>query len=268
MMGGIRPPAVAGTFYPGEPGRLRRMVADLLEGARAEGPAPRALIAPHAGFIYSGPVAASVYARLRSVGGVVRRVVLLGPAHYVAFRGIAASDAEGFATPLGTVKVDREVVEEALSLPGVHILNVAHAPEHSLETHLPFLQMVLDDFTIAPFVVGDASPAEVCRLIERLWDGAETLIDVSTDLSHFLDYRAAKEVDAETCRAVEALRPEQIREDQACGNIPLKGLLLAARDRGLRVETVDLRNSGDTAGPRDHVVGYGAWALLEPQEAV
>jgi len=264
-MSRIRLPAVAGTFYPAESENLRSAVSDMLGGARADGPVPKALIGPHAGYVYSGPIAASAYARLVSARGVVRRVVLLGPAHYVPFEGVAASSAEWFATPLGPIRVDREGVEEALSLPGVRLLDEAHAPEHSLETHLPFLQATLGEFTLVPLVVGEAAPETVCRVIERLWGGPETLFAVSTDLSHFLPYDAAREIDSATCRAVETLCPEEIGRDQACGYIPLNGLLMAARVRALRVETLDLRNSGDTAGPRYQVVGYGAWALSDSE---
>jgi AmmeMemoRadiSam system protein B len=226
---------------------------------------PKAVIVPHAGYVYSGPVAAAAYVRLRPGRGVVRRVVLLGPSHHVPFRGLAVPATEAFATPLGEVPVDRQAVERILALPSVREFDGAHADEHSLEVQLPFLQEVLEeqpgDFALVPIAAGSAPPEEVASVIEALWDGAETLFVVSSDLSHYHDYETARRLDAATCRAIEAMRPEDIGEEDACGRVPVRGLLLAARRHGLRARTLDLRNSGDTAGPRDRVVGYGAWAL-------
>ena len=258
-----RPPAVAGLFYPADPGELRAMVEAYLAEAAArlpeDTPVPKAVIAPHAGYIYSGPVAATAYAALAPARGRIRRVVLLGPSHRVPFRGIAAPGAAWFETPFGRVPVDREAIAEILELPQVQVLDAAHAQEHSLEVHLPFLQAVLGDFVLVALVVGDATPQEVAEVIERLWDGPETLIVVSSDLSHYLDYDTARRIDAVTARAIENLQPEAIGYEQACGRIPVNGLLWAARRHGLHAHTMDLRNSGDTAGPRDQVVGYGAW---------
>ena len=268
-----RPPAVAGMFYPDQEASLRSDVEELLEAAAHadEGPGtaigpvagtherPKALIAPHAGYVYSGPVAASAYVRLASLRGSIHRVVLLGPAHRYPLRGLAASRAIAFETPLGSVPVDREGVRAALELGQVLLLDEAHEGEHSLEVHLPFLQVVLGDFTLVPLVVGEASPEEVAEVLEVLWGGSETLIVVSSDLSHFLPYSQANELDALTARSIQELRPEEIGHDQACGRMPLGGLLLRAREEGLSVECVDLRNSGDTAGPRNQVVGYGSF---------
>ncbi len=258
----IRPPAVAGSFYPADPGELQDMVQRFLHDVRTvETPPPKALIVPHAGYIYSGPVAASAYARLRRQHAHIRRVVLLGPSHRVAFRGLAVSGADYFATPLGTVALDREAITDILPLPQVHELDQAHALEHSLEVHLPFLQTLLDDFSLVPIVVGEASAEEVAEVIEALWDGPETLIVVSSDLSHYHDYATAQRLDRRTTRAIESLRYEDLDYESACGRNPVSGLLLVARRHGLHVHTLDLRNSGDTAGPRDQVVGYGAWEL-------
>jgi len=240
------------------------MVATCLRGVVAQTTqplVPKALIVPHAGYVFSGPVAASAYIRLAALRERVRRVVLFGPAHRVAFRGIAVSSADAFETPLGRVEIDREAVSEALALPHVHILDRAHTEEHSLEVQLPFLQTVLGEFRLVPLLVGDATPQEVESVIETLWGGDETFLLVSSDLSHYLSYEAARRVDRETTRAIEQLDPEEIGYDQACGRVPVQGLLLAARRRGLRVTTLDLRNSGDTAGPRDTVVGYGAYVF-------
>jgi len=262
--GRVRPPAVAGTFYPDDPATLGDMLERLLTAAGpvpAAGSWPRAIIAPHAGYVYSGPIAASAYARIAPGRGTIRRVVLLGPAHRVAVRGLAVPTAAAFATPLGEIPLDRAAIERCLSLPGVVVSDAAHAPEHSLEVHLPFLQAVLGEFALVPLVVGDATPEEVAGVLDALWDGPETLIVVSSDLSHYEPYAVAAEMDGATTRAIEALRPDDIHYDQACGRIPVQGLLEIARRRGLAVETLDVRSSGDTAGSRDAVVGYGSWAI-------
>ncbi len=257
----VRYPAVAGMFYPADPAELERAVHTYLQGARCPTSAPKAIIAPHAGYIYSGPVAATAYACLAPVHDRIRRVVLIGPSHRVPFRGIAAPAARRFLTPLGEVEVDQEALASLADLPQVGVLDEAHAREHSLEVHLPFLQTVLDSFRIVPLVVGDATPEQVAEVIDRLWDGDETLIVVSSDLSHYHSYETAERMDRATSAAIEALRPEDIGHEQACGRLPVAGLLLVARARGLHAETVDLRNSGDTAGPRDQVVGYGAYVI-------
>jgi len=268
MMSTVRAPAVAGMFYPDDPEELRATVRQYLQAAHPEeGPPPKAVIAPHAGYIYSGPIAASAYARVARGRGRIHRVVLLGPAHRVGFRGLAASHADAFATPLGLVPVDTATVQRLTALPQVRYLDEAHALEHSLEVHLPFLQEVLDDFTMVPLVVGEASPKEVDEVLEALWDGPETLIVISSDLSHYHDYETARRLDAKTSRAIESLRPQDIYYEHACGRNPINGLLKAARDHGLHAATIDLRNSGDTAGPKDQVVGYGAYVFEEHEQA-
>lgn len=258
-----RMPAVAGLFYPDEPQALRRAVEGYLHAAapvRDTGPI-KAIIAPHAGYIYSGPIAASVYARLQGRRGAIRRVVLLGPSHRVPFSGLALPDADAFVTPLGTVPLDTAAMRAIRDLPQVQVRNAAHAAEHSLEVHLPFLQVVLGEFSLVPLVVGDASAEAVADVLARLWGGDETLFVVSSDLSHYHDYASARRRDAATSRAIEALRPEDIDYADACGRDPVNGLLRLAHDRGLHARTLDLRNSGDTAGTRDRVVGYGAYAF-------
>jgi hypothetical protein len=261
-MAGTRRPAVAGTFYPGSPRALEEAVRGYLrEAAAPVEPAAKALIAPHAGYVYSGAVAASAYVRIAPRAAEIRRVVLLGPAHRVALRGLAAPGADAFETPLGPVPIDRAAIDRALALPQVVASDAAHAGEHSLEVQLPFLQLVLDDFALAPFVVGDATPDQVAQVLELLWGGPETIVVVSSDLSHYLDYTAARRIDAETTRAIEALDPDAIDTEQACGCIPVQGLLLCARRRSLRARAVDVRNSGDTAGSRDAVVGYGSYVV-------
>lgn len=260
-MASVRNPAVAGLFYPGDPRELRALLADYLGSVRPGGPVPKAIIVPHAGYIYSGPIAASAYARLKPARGTITRVVLLGPAHRVGFEGLALSGADYFVTPLGQIPVDRAALDKVSALPQVHRLDAAHAQEHSLEVHLPFLQEVLGDFTLVPLVVGDAGPEQVGAVLDLLWGGPETLIVISSDLSHYHDYATAQRLDRATSQAIEALRPQDIGSDQACGRHPVNGLLHVARARGLHAHTIDLRNSGDTAGTRDQVVGYGAYVF-------
>ena len=257
----IRSPAVADMFYPGDADELHKMVQGFLDHVTSKGPVPKAIIAPHAGYIYSGPIAASAYARLRPSHNTIKRVILLGPAHRTPIRGLAACSAQAFATPLGNVPIDKPTIEKLALLPQVQIIDAAHETEHSLEVHLPFLQEVLDDFTLVPLVVGDATTEEVADVIEAVWGGPETLIVVSSDLSHFYNYEAAKRLDQATSEAIEALRPQDIQYEHACGRIPVSGLLLLADKLGLHAHTIDLRNSGDTAGPRDQVVGYGAYVF-------
>jgi AmmeMemoRadiSam system protein B len=267
-MGAVRAPAVAGMFYPGEAAELTRVVAGYLGQAQtpaagAADPAPKALIAPHAGYIYSGPIAANAYALLAPLRGRIKRVVLIGPSHRVAFRGLALTTATSYALPGGAIAIDRAAVDLALRLPGVGTLDPAHAQEHSLEVHLPFLRAVLGEFALVPVVAGDAEAETVAGLLDALWGGPETLIVISTDLSHYLDYQAARRLDAATARAIEHLDGGAIGSDQACGRVAVRGLLALAKRRGLAVRRLDLRNSGDTAGSRDRVVGYGAWAFYE-----
>ena len=258
----LRPPAVADLFYPADSRTLRAAVNGYLKAVRpAEHSAPKALIVPHAGYMYSGPVAASAYAQAAPLRGTVTRVVLLGPAHRTPFSGLAASSAEAFQTPLGPVPLDPAAAEALKDLPQVKCLDRAHAPEHSLEVQLPFLQVVLGSFSLVPLLVHDAAPDEVWAVLERLWGGPETLVVISSDLSHYLDYQSARALDAQTAAAIEALKPEEIGESQACGRLAIQGLLLGAIQSGLQGRTLDLRNSGDTAGPRDQVVGYGAFAF-------
>lgn len=262
-MSPVRPAAVAGLFYPAHAEMLRGLVRQFLaEGrARASGTSPKALIVPHAGYVYSGPVAGSAYALLEPLRDTLRRVVLLGPSHRVSFSGLALSSAEAFETPLGAVALDPAAAERLAALPQVHTSDAAHAQEHSLEVQLPFLQEVLGEFSLVPISAGDASAEEVAEAIDLLWGGAETLVLVSSDLSHYCDYEVARRLDRETTRAIEELRPEGLDEGSACGRVPVRGLLVSAARHGLGARTLDLRNSGDTAGPRDQVVGYGAYAF-------
>jgi len=262
----IRKPAVAGMFYPSARDELHTLLQDFLAGAAPGGPAPKALIVPHAGYVYSGPIAATAYAQLRAARDEIRRIVLLGPSHRVPFRGIALSSAQVFSTPLGDIPLDRKAAEAIRYLPQVQVLDRAHALEHSLEVQLPFLQEVLGEFSLVPLVVGDASTAEVAEVLEILWDGPETRLVISSDLSHYHDYETARRMDSATSRAIEALDPDAIGYEDACGRVPVMGLLAAARRHGLHVRTLDLRNSGDTAGPRDQVVGYGAYVFDQPAE--
>ena len=258
----VRPPAVAGMFYPASAGELRELVQFSLAGGMRFGAHPagiKALVLPHAGLVYSGPVAGTGYLQLEPERDTVRRIILLGPSHRVAFAGLALSEATAFATPLGEVPVDAVGVDAVRGLPGVSTMEAAHAREHSLEVHLPFLQTVLGHFAVVPLVVGDATEAEVSAVLERLWGGPETCIVVSSDLSHYHEYSVAHRLDRETAGRIESL--QAVTTDQACGAHPLNGLLRAARHHQLTARTLDLRNSGDTAGNRSRVVGYGAFAL-------
>ncbi len=265
-MNAIRPAAVAGAFYPADPALLADAVQGYLHEAAApasgERP-PKAIIAPHAGYIYSGPVAAYAYRRVAALRGTVSRVVLAGPAHRVPVPGAAVPLAGAFATPLGTVALDEEAIGRLRRLPFVETSDRAHALEHSLEVHLPFLQAVLGDFRLVPIVVGGASPGEVAAMFEEVWGGDETLIVVSSDLSHFLPYAAACRRDRATADGILRL-DARIEPEEACGAAPVNGLLEVARRRHLVPELVDLRNSGDTAGGRDRVVGYASFVFREP----
>ena len=258
----VRSPAVAGLFYPADAEQLRAEVRQYMDQARPLRVAsPKALIAPHAGYVYSGPVAANAYAQLREIAEQINRVVLLAPAHRMAFSGLARSGARVFRTPLGDIEVDQAGMQSVDELPQVHLLDAAFEQEHSIEVQLPFLQETLHHFRIVPLLVGDATALEVEQVLQHLWGGKETLVVVSSDLSHYLDYEQARERDQEATRAIEDLEPERLSYQHACGRTPVSGLLLAARQHHLKATTLDLRNSGDTAGPRNQVVGYGAYAF-------
>ncbi|MDY6993974.1 MAG: AmmeMemoRadiSam system protein B [Pseudomonadota bacterium] len=262
MITQVRAPAVAGLFYPAEAQELRQMIQGLLrQTVAATAPAPKAMIVPHAGYVYSGAIAATAYARLAAVSDTITRVILLGPSHRLPFMGLAATRMTHFATPLAQVAIDHQAIDSILTLPQVTVLDEAHLHEHSLEVHLPFLQEVLTHFTLVPLVVGEATPQQVSDVLEQLWGGKETLIVVSSDLSHYYDYQTAQQLDQSTSQAIEHLHFEAIEHQQACGYHPLKGLLYFARDHALKAQTLDLRNSGDTAGPKHQVVGYGAYVF-------
>lgn len=260
----VRPPAVAGTFYQGHKQTLANDVDDMLETARAgqnkNQTAPKAIIVPHAGYIYSGPVAASAYARLDAARDIIKRVILLGPVHRVPVRGLALPGVDAFATPLGEIQIDQSAVTAIEDMPQVLESSAAHAPEHSLEVQLPFLQSVLDDFKLLPLAVGDATPQQVAEVLEVLWGGPETLIVISSDLSHFLPYQTAQTVDAETVQTILDLG-NALSHQQACGGTPVNGLMLAAKHHKLRPQLLDMRNSGDTAGDKSSVVGYASIAF-------
>jgi AmmeMemoRadiSam system protein B len=226
-----------------------------------DAPVPEAIVVPHAGYVYSGAIAASAYARIVPARSIIRRVVLLGPSHRVPVRGLAVPSVDAFETPLGRVLIDDDARSLVLTLPAVEIDDRAHAAEHSLEVQLPFLQTVLDDFTLLPMSVGDATTEEVAAALDLCWGGPETLVVISTDLSHYHPYDEAVGLDARTAAAIVACRPDAVVDGDACGARPVRGLLRCASHRGLDVEQLDLRNSGDTAGDRHRVVGYGAFAV-------
>jgi AmmeMemoRadiSam system protein B len=258
----VRRPAVAGSFYPGHSDQLRQDVVKLLaDVGTAVNIAPKALIAPHAGYIYSGSTAAAAFATLHDSRQTLTRIVLIGPAHYVAIGGIALPTVDAFETPLGRVPVDRAGLNEIAGLPFVSRNDAAHAPEHALEVELPFLQIVLPSFSLLPLVVGDASAHEVAQVLARLWSGPETLLVISSDLSHYLSYEAARRLDAATAAAIENGDWSSLGPGQACGYLPIAGFLIEANRRNLKARRLSMCNSGDTAGPRDQVVGYGAWTF-------
>ncbi len=260
----VRPPAVAGTFYPDNPAQLRQMVQHHLAEGKMATLTPKALIAPHAGYIYSGPIAGSAYKSLLPLRQQIKQVVLLGPSHHVAFHGLAAPTSSAFLTPLGEIPVDQEAIAEITGLPQLYLLDEPHQQEHSLEVQLPFLQEALGSFSLVPLVVGMAQPAEIAEVLERLWGGKETLIVISSDLSHYLPYAAAQQMDQASSAAIEQLDEERLQHESACGRIPINGLLHLAKQRGLQEQTLDVRNSGDTAGDKHRVVGYGAYLFAEP----
>ena len=261
----LRPPAVAGAFYPGDPQALIGEVDELLDGVESHDVRfghPKVLIVPHAGYIYSGATAAHAYSELIPARGIVKRVVLLGPVHRVAVRGLALPGVDEFATPLGRIPLDAGAVALLGDLPQVVTSAPAHAMEHSLEVQLPFLQRVLGDFALVPLAVGDATGEQVSEVIERLWGGPETLIVISTDLSHYHEYEHAQKIDADTADRIGRLETG-LNHQQACGATPLNGLLALARKKGLSIRRLSVCNSGDTAGGRGRVVGYSAFALDE-----
>lgn len=260
----VRPTAVAGTFYPADPDTLRNLVRESFAAAEhrhADPVPPKALVVPHAGLVYSGPIAASAYLRLLPGREAIRRVVLIGPSHYVPLTGMAVTSADAFATPLGLVPIDDTARQLALAAPGVRVDDRAHAAEHSLEVQLPFLQSVLENFELLPVVAGHCPPDEVAGLLDALWGGPETVVVVSTDLSHYHRYADAVLLDRQTAARITALDPSGIGARDACGAFPLRGLLAAAHSRDMTVDVLDLRNSGDTGGERERVVGYGAFAV-------
>ncbi|HSG23562.1 MAG TPA: AmmeMemoRadiSam system protein B [Azonexus sp.] len=261
-----RPPAVAGIFYPGAPAELASTVDQLLAQApTVETPQPKALIVPHAGYIYSGSTAAMAYAALAPWHSSIHRVILLGPTHRVAVDGLAVPKTEAFTTPLGNIRLDQAAIAQLSDLPQIVFSDRAHAQEHSLEVHLPFLQRALDDFTLVPLAVGHATPQAVAEVLDRLWGGPETLIVISSDLSHFLPYADANRIDRNTCQHILHL-DTSIHPDQACGAYPVNGLLLTARQRGLTPQLIYQCNSGDTAGDKQRVVGYAAFAFYETND--
>ncbi|VAW73960.1 COG1355, Predicted dioxygenase [hydrothermal vent metagenome] len=261
-MSQIRKPAVAGLFYPEAPLLLQQQLEGYLDAAEVGSESPKALIVPHAGYAYSGPTAAYAYRQLDATRGRIKRVILLGPAHRVDFPGLAVSSAQYFDTPLGLIPIDQDALDSILLLPQVRVFDEAHREEHSLEVQLPFLQQVLgNQFKLLPLVVGEASSQSIAEVLDILWGGDETLLLISSDLSHYEDYNSARRLDQATSQAITQLNPDAIDYHQACGRNPISGLLLAARRHHLQVRVLDLRNSGDTAGNRDRVVGYGAYVF-------
>ena len=257
----VRPAAVAGSFYPGDPTQLRNDVTDFLAAVSAPSGRPKALIAPHAGYLYSGAVAAAAFATLRPQPESIERVVLIGPAHYVRLHGMAVPTSTAFETPLGRIPIDEEAIAAIADLSCVGEADDPHAPEHALEVELPFLQVLLRSFALVPVVIGDARPQEVAEILARLWGGPETLIVISSDLSHYHPYGEARRRDMETAVMIEAGDWRHLDASRACGFLAIGGLLIEAARQGLTARRLALCNSGDTAGDKTRVVGYGAWSL-------
>ena len=261
--------AFAGLFYPDDPQQLRSSITQLLDTARQNmtdqgfypGLPPKAIIAPHAGYIYSGPIAASAYTLIEPVASSIKKVVLLGPSHRFALHGIASPLSDYFETPLGSIPIDQDSCQALKHFNAVEANDMAHQQEHSLEVHLPFLQCLLDDFSLIPLVVGDCNATYIVEVLDFFFDRKDTLIIISTDLSHFHDYLSAQVLDQNTSKAIQLLQPENIHYENACGRNPLNGLLTLAKQKNLSIDLLDLRNSGDTAGNKDRVVGYGAYVV-------
>ena len=265
-MKNIRPPAVAGTFYPENPDTLRDVIeqniAQTAPLSRTE--IPKVLIVPHAGYIYSGPIAGSAYTLLVPYRQLINRVVIIGPSHRVGFHGVALSNADNFKTPLGLIPIDKKSQAKLAEIAGVHIMDKAHEAEHSVEVQLPFLQYMLDTFSIVPIVAGDASPQLIAKIIKTLWAGPETLILISSDLSHFHNYLTAQQLDRATSQAILTMDINAIDSQHACGCVGIRGLLTFTQQHPMETSILDVRNSGDTAGSKDSVVGYGAYLFSEP----
>ena len=264
-MSRVRPPAVAGLFYPDDAGELREAVLGYIESSPSRGlptRRPKALIVPHAGYPYSGPVAASAYRLLRDSRAPIRHVVMLGPSHRVPMRGLAVPSVDAFATPLGEVPLDVRHRQRLRELGLVGVSDAPHAAEHSLEVQLPFLQVALGVFDILPIAIGLAPPDQVARALDGAWNGPDTLIMVSSDLSHYHTSEEARLLDAQSTQAILERRSD-LPDEQACGARAINGLMQVARRRNLQIELLDQRNSGDTAGDRSRVVGYGSYALYE-----
>lgn len=267
----IRPPAVAGTFYPADADILRSEIDGLMDAALHSDAvsgdvSPKAIIVPHAGLMFSGSLAALGFATVRALKDTIKRIVIIGPAHRMAFQGIALARADQFATPLGNMRCDLPALQSALALPHVQMLDDAHTLEHGLEIELPFIQRLFgeqSDIGIVPLLVSRCSPRQVHEVIEKLWGGPETLIVISSDLSHFHDYDTAKKMDNRTRAMIENFDAENIDTNDACGALPVAGMLMAARNRGMKIKTLGMRNSGDVTGDKSRVVGYGAWAVYD-----
>lgn len=267
----VRAPAVAGRFYPPDPRELAETVSRFMADPSATRSTlttsriPKGLIVPHAGYVYSGSVAGHVYSLLEPVRNKIRRVVLIGPSHHVPFVGIGTTSADAFETPLGPIPIDREINEELLRFPFITTRDDVHTPEHSLEVQLPFLKQCLDDFSLVPLVYGRVAPEQIAQILRHVWGGPETLIVVSSDLSHFLEESDCRRVDAETAKIIESLETDRLTSERACGALGIQGLMILAREQGLQLTKLELKNSGEVSGDFDRVVGYGGFFLTAPQ---
>jgi AmmeMemoRadiSam system protein B len=261
----IRHAAVAGQFYSDDPDELAHNVDSYIHSGLADVNANslHGLIVPHAGYIYSGPVAGVAYWVLQKARSRIRTVVLAGPSHRVFLEGIGASLAAEWHTPLGPVAIAQDETSKLLhEFSAVNVRDDAHAPEHSLEVQLPFLQRVLDpDWQLLPLVVGHVDSNVMAEVLEPYLTRPDVVVIVSTDLSHYLTYDDARERDNRTAWNIIERNPDHIFDDDACGAYPLRGALVAAKEGDCNIELLALANSGDTQGSRDRVVGYGAFAI-------
>lgn len=262
LMHKIKKPAVAGAFYPDEPDILNNMVEHLFDAITWAGSSPKAIIAPHAGYIYSGIAAACAYQCLEMMP-YIKNIILVGPSHYIAFNGVAYSDYDTFITPLGELFVNTNLIQQIAKLPATQHFNDAFSREHCLEVQFPFLQKKLNEFTIVPLLVSGANKQTVASVLEALWGDKETLVIISSDLSHYHDYLTAQQLDSETSQAIVNLDADNIKEDSACGRIAIRGLLHLAKQKKMQAKKILQINSGDTAGDKQRVVGYGAYHFFE-----
>ena len=258
----IKQADVAGMFYPGEEASLRQMVDGFIQKALSFDLRPRAIIAPHAGYIYSGSIAGTAYKTIAAVRDQIENVIIMSPAHRFYLRGIALHMADAFATPLGNIPVNIGIVKKIKQFSSVQWEERSFIQEHGLETHLPFIQRAFKPgIKIVPMIVGECQESEVAEILESVWEDPRNFVIISSDLSHFHSYADAKKLDRNTVDLIQNLDSQSLDTEFACGHYPICGLLNLARNRKLKIKALDIRSSGDTAGSKESVVGYGSFAV-------